>query len=112
LQAIASIENGIADEMKKKSLELGRKLTGKELDAIIGELENNAYLKPMLDSARTRMASRDLHFRDALHQKLEAYIRSVPVADFEKFLGQASQSLEERLNDPEMLDVFKRLKDR
>lgn len=58
------------------------------------------------------MASRDLGFRDALHQKLEAYVKSVPESDFDKFLGEASRSLEEQLSDPAVLDVFKRLKDR
>ena len=58
------------------------------------------------------MASRDLCFRDALHEKLEAYIKAVPEADFERFLGEKSKSLEEQLSDPETLAVFKRLKDR
>ena len=58
------------------------------------------------------MASRDLCFRDALHEKLEAYIKSVPEADFERFLGEKSKSLEDQLSDPETLEVFKRLKDR
>lgn len=58
------------------------------------------------------MASRDLGFRDALHQKLQAYIQSVPETDFQKFLGEASHSLEQQLSDPALLAVFKRLKDR
>ncbi len=65
-----------------------------------------------LENARIKMASRDLSFRDALHQKLESYIQTVPEADFDKFLGEASRSLEEQLADPKILDVFKRLKDR
>jgi len=62
--------------------------------------------------AKTKMASRDLCFRDALHEKLKAYIKSVPKADFERFLGEKSKSLEEQLSDPDILAVFKRLKDR
>ena len=58
------------------------------------------------------MASRDLGFRDALHEKLESYVQAVPKADFERFLGEKSRSLEERLSDPETMAVFKRLKDR
>jgi hypothetical protein len=58
------------------------------------------------------MASRDLTFRDALHQKLVSYIQTVPESDFEKFLGEASKSLEEQLAEPDTLAVFKRLKDR
>jgi len=74
--------------------------------------EQHPLFRPLILHARTKMVSRDLCFRDALHEKLEAYIQSVPEADFERFLGEKSQSLEQQLNDPETLAVFKRLKDR
>ncbi|MFT5116843.1 MAG: hypothetical protein ACI9NY_000366 [Kiritimatiellia bacterium] len=112
LKVIASIENGLADDMAKKSESLGRKLVPAELDQLLGELEDNPYLKPIIDDARTKMASRDMSFRDALHTKLESYLQTVPEGDVDKFLGNASRSLEEQLSDPETLDVFKRLKDR
>ena len=112
LKAIASVENGLAEEMKSKSEQLGRKLQHTELDQLMEVAANNPYLKPTLEDARIKMASRDLSFRDALHKKLEAYIQTVPETDFEKFLGEASKSLEEQLADPEILAVFKRLKDR
>jgi hypothetical protein len=112
LTAIASLENGLAAEIKTTSEKLKRKLKQTEVDALFEAAESNPYLKPIIEDARTKMASRDLGFRDALHQKLEAYIQSVPESDFEKFLGEASRSLEEQLSDPALLDVFKRLKDR
>jgi hypothetical protein len=112
LKAIGSIENGLAHEMKDASEKLSRKLKPTELNEIIDKLEVNPYLKPVIDDARTKMASRDMTFRDALHNKLEAYIQTVPETDFDKFLGEASRSLEEQLSDPEVLDVLKRLKDR
>ena len=112
LKAIASVENGLAAEMKAESERLERKLSPAEVDALFDAAEANPYLKPVIEDARIKMASRDLGFRDALHQKLEAYIQSVPESDFEKFLGEASRSLEEQLSDPEILAVFKRLKDR
>nr|WP_320167111.1 DNA-binding protein [uncultured Methylophaga sp.] len=112
LKAIGSIENGLAHEMKDKSEMLSRKLKPLELNEIINRLEINPYLKPVIDDARTKMASRDMTFRDALHKKLEAYIQTVPETDFDKFLGEASRSLEEQLSDPEVLEVLKRLKDR
>jgi len=111
LRAIASFENGLAAEMKRQSDDLKRKLLPEELDNIIRDAESSAYLRPFLDDARTRMASRDLCFRDVLHNALSAYIQSVPENDFERFLGETSQSLEKRLSDPETLEVFKRLKD-
>jgi len=112
LKAIASIENGLAEDMKNKFKSLGRKLKPSELDLLLNDLENNPYLKPVVDDARTKMASRDMSFRDALHTKLESYLQTVPEGDVEKFLGETSRSLEEQLSDPETLDVFKRLKDR
>ena len=112
LNAIASFEYGLAVEMKEEFERLGRKLTTKELDELINIASNSPYLLPHINDARAKMASRDLCFRDALHQKLENYIQSVPEGDFDKFLGETSKSLEERLSDPETLAVLKRLKDR
>ena len=80
--------------------------------ALFGQFESHPLFKPFIVDARTKMASRDLGFRDALHHKLEAYIQSVPEADFDRFLGETSKSLEDRLSDPATLAVFKRLKDR
>ncbi|MFA6628159.1 MAG: DNA-binding protein [Sulfuricurvum sp.] len=112
LNAIASFEHGLAVEMQQESLKLNRKLTTKELDELIVKASQNPYLVPHINDARAKMASRDLCFREALHQKLENYIQSVPQSDFDKFLGETSKSLEERLSDPETLAVLKRLKDR
>ncbi|MBC6435957.1 DNA-binding protein [Nostoc sp. HG1] len=112
LKAIASLENGLAAEMKTQSEQLGRKLRPSEVDILFDAADENPFLKPVIEDARIKMASRDLGLRDALHQKLEAYIQSVPESDFERFLGETSRSLEEQLSDPEILAVFKRLKDR
>jgi hypothetical protein len=112
LTLISSYENGIPYELEKTSSQLGRKLTMQEAEALFVQFESHPLFKPFILDARTKMASRDLGFRDALHQKLEAYIQSVPEADFDRFLGETSKSLEERLSDPATLAVFKRLKDR
>ncbi len=60
LKAIASFEHGLAVQMKSKYEELGRKLLPLELDQILHEAENNPFLKPAIEDARIRMASRDL----------------------------------------------------
>lgn len=112
LNLISSFEHGIAEDMKSEHQKLGRKLEPREVDELIKKASNNPYLKPAIEDARVKMASRDLCFRDALHNKLENYIQSVPQSDFDKFLGETSKSLEERLSDPETLNVLKRLKDR
>ncbi len=112
LNLIASIENGIATQIEQKAQQLGRKLNGSETDDLFTQAEINPFLQPLIHDARTRMASRDLCFRDALHDKLQSYVQAVPKADFEKFLGETSKALEDRLKDEETLAVFKRLKDR
>lgn len=112
LNLIASFESGIAHELEQASTSKGRKLTQKEAETLFASFEKHPLFKPLILDARTKMASRDLCFRDALHEKLEAYIQSVPEADFERFLGEKSRSLEEQLSDPETLAVLKRLKDR
>ena len=98
--------------MKTMSERLGRKLNPSELDELIKSAESDPFLEPIIETARTRMASRDLGFRDALHEKLKHYIQSIPEGDFERFLGEKSRSLEEQLADTKTLDVLKRLKDR
>ncbi|HBC2874066.1 MULTISPECIES: DNA-binding protein [Proteus] len=112
LTLISSFEVGLAHEIEQKAKTLGRKLKLKEAEEILKIMESHPLYEPMLIDVRTKMASRDLCFRDALHEKLEAYVKAVPPEDFERFLGEKSKSLEERLSDPEMLEVFKRLKDR
>ncbi len=112
LNLVASFENGIASQIEQKAQQLGRMLTRTETDELFAQAETSPFLQPLIHDARTRMASRDLCFRDALHDKLQSYVQAVPKADFEKFLGETSKALEERLKDEETLAVFKRLKDR
>lgn len=56
------------------------------------------------------MASRDLCFREALHQNLREYIGSVPLDDFDRFIGDRSMELSERLEH--YIAALKRLKER
>lgn len=112
LKVIASFEHGLAQEMAGEYERLGRKLTPKELDQLIDRAKESPYMKPSIEDARVRMASRDLGFRAALHHKLEEYIQAVPQGDFERFLGDKSRTLEEQLSDTKTMDVLRRLKDR
>lgn len=112
LNAIASFENGLAEQIEQESIKLSRKLVPTEINCLIDNAASNPFLKPMIDNARMKMASRDLGFRDVLHDRLEHYIQAVPKEDFQKFLGEKSKSLEEQLSDPKILSILKRLKDR
>lgn len=113
LKLIASFEIGIADEMKKKFDSINRKLTSKELDTIIIEFSNNRFWIPQLEDVRTKMACRDFGFRNIIHERLKPYINSLNSEDYNRFLGEKSKSLIDRvMEDEQLLDVFKRLKDR
>ncbi|MEI7503386.1 MAG: DNA-binding protein [Paludibacter sp.] len=108
LNLIASFETGIAFEIEKHYKSLGRKLQPAEVDDIFKYFSEHPLQRPHIEDARIKMASRDLHFRDAFHKKLEEYIHSISPADFERFLGEQSVSFEEQLEEAK--DVMKRLK--
>jgi len=110
LLIISSFEAGFADELKNDFERRGKKLTPIEVDKLYSAFENKRLWVPQLQDVRTKMASRDLGFRDALHIRLKEYISAIPPEDFNRFLGEKSKDLEERLE--EMKDVFKRLKER
>lgn len=113
LKLIASFEVGIADEMKEKAEELGRKLTPSELNVLIMRFASKRQWIPQIEDACTKMASRDYGLRNIIHHRLEKYIGALSKEDYNRFLGDKSKSLLERVvENPELLEVFKRLKDR
>lgn len=110
LDLISSYEFGLAKLIQERFNKLGRQLTSFELDNLFLAFEQLPLWVPLIEKARRKMASRDLAFRDILHQQLEEYIGAVPAKDFERFLGEKSKELAERLEEAK--DVFKRLKER
>lgn len=110
LKLIASFELGISYEMKRKYDELGRKLMPEELDELIKKFSQHPLYVPLIEDARNKMASRDYGFRNIVHQQLKPYIKNITTQDYERFLGDKSKDLLERIE--ENIEVFKRLKDR
>lgn len=110
LDLIASYECGFADVLQREILWKKRKLSNWEVDDLFVGFEKQAHWKPLIEKARNKMASRDLAFRDALHIQLKDYIIPLERGEFERFLGEKSQELSERLE--EARDVMKRLKER
>ena len=109
LTLIASYEAGLAYEIQQAYNGKGNiKLSKIEFDELVAKFSNHPSQKPLLNDVRTKMASRDKYFRDALHHKLQHYIQSVPEADFDRFLGEKSKDLEQRII--ETREVFERLK--
>ncbi len=110
LDLIASYECGFADLLRQQASTKGRKLTPAEVDSLFKRFETQSHWKPLIEKARMKMASRDLAFRDALHHQLQDYVTPLQRNEFERFIGERSQELAERLEDAK--DVMKRLKDR
>lgn len=110
LDLIASYEAGFAEELRKESLSKGRRLTQIETDSLYAKFEQHRLWVPLVEKARIKMASRDICFRDALHANLEEYVRAVPEEDFERFIGEKSMELSQRLET--YIAALKRLKER
>ena len=110
LDLIAAYEAGLAEEITLKAQALNRQLSAFEIDAIFSAFEKKAHWKPLVQKARNKMASRDLAFRDAFHHQLTEYISPLKADEFEKFIGEKSMELEQRLLEAK--DVMKRLKER
>ena len=110
LDLIAAYECGFADVLLREAKTKGRKLKPSEVDILFKSFESQSHWKPLIEKARIKMASRDLAFRDALHHQLKEYVTPLQRDEFERFIGERSQELAERL--VEAKDVMKRLKDR
>ena len=110
LDIISAYEFGFADIIIEEYNKKGRKLKQYEVDLLFKNFESQALWKPLIEKARNKMASRDLAFRDALHMQLQEYITPIQKDDFERFIGEKSKELLERINEAK--DVMERLKNR
>jgi len=110
LDLVSAYEYGFAKVLEDAFGKKGEKLNSWEVDELFGAFEQQAHWKPLIEKARNKMASRDLAFRDALHAQLKGYITPLNAADFERFLGEKSKELVQRLEEAK--DVMKRLKER
>jgi hypothetical protein len=110
LDLVSSYECGIGAMLQDAMQTSGRKLSSWEVDELFKRFEQLPHWKPLIEKARSKMASRDLAFRDALHLRLEEYVTPLQGEEFDRFLGEKSKELSERLEDAK--DVMKRLKER
>lgn len=110
LDLISMYENGFAAVLREKAQKYGRQLEPLEVDRLFTAFASHPLWEPGQEKARSKMASRDMGFREALHENLKEYINAIRPEDFERFLGEKSKSLEERLEENK--DIFKRLKER
>ena len=110
LNLVASYECGLAALIKEQAEQLGRKLNNWELDDVFRAFEQLPLWKPLINSARVKMASRDLALRDAFHQQLEEYIQPLESEEYHRFLGADGDEIERWMKENEA--VLKRLKER
>jgi len=110
LDIIAAYECGFADVIEQEFKSKGHKLSSWQVDDLFSKFESQAHWKPLIEKARNKMASRDLAFRDALHLQLQEYVTPLRREEFERYLGEKSKELAERLEEAK--DVMKRLKER
>jgi len=107
LVAVSSFENATAEAIKAKADEWGT-LTVHEVEELITELSKNPLVKPIVEDARIKMASRDNALRDVYHGNLAAYIRAVMPEEYHKFIGNLSVDFDQMLDDNK--DVLEHLK--
>ena len=110
LDLVASYECGLAALIKDQSVQLGRKLNNWETDDVFRAFAQLPLWKPLVNSARIKMASRDLAFRDAFHRRLEEYVQPLESEEYRRFLGSEGDDIEKLMIENE--DVLKRLKKR
>ena len=109
LTIISSYECGLASMIKDQSEKVGHKLNNWELSDLFVAFENLLMWKPLIVSARTKMASRDMALRDAFHYQLEEYIKPLEKEEYDRFLGTAGDELERLMAENQ--NVLKRLKE-
>jgi len=110
LDLVSAYEYGFAKVLEEAYKKAGRKRVMWEVDKLFAEFESQAHWKPLVEKVRNKMASRDLAFRDALHNQLKEYLSPLQTEEFERFLGEKSKELIERMEEAK--EVFKRLKER
>ena len=105
--SISAFENHVAETIKAKAKESGS-VTVEEVGQAIKELSAMPFVKPILEDARTKMASRDFALRDVYHDNIAEYLRAVAPEEFEKFIGQLSVDFDHLLDaNKEVLDRLK-----
>jgi len=109
LLMIAAFENGVGHEIREKFKENGEQLLSiQEVYAIIDKFAEHPFQQPHLNDTRTKMASRDLSFRDAWHGNIAEYLKAVTPEEYERFIGSESIDFDSILEANQ--EVLKRLK--
>ena len=107
LVSISAFENQVAEMIKAKAKEMGP-ISVEEVGQFIKELSAMPFVKPILEDARTKMASRDFALRDVYHNNIAEYLKAVSPEEYEKFIGSQSVDFDHLLDEnKEVLDRLK-----
>ncbi len=98
LVSISAFENHVAETIKAKAQEYGT-VTVEEVGQAIRELSAMPFVKPILEDARTKMASRDFALRDVYHDNIAEYLKAVSPEEYEKFIGSQSIDFDHLLDE-------------
>lgn len=98
LVSISAFENHVAETIKTKAKEYGI-VSIEEVGQAIKELSAMPFVKPILEDARTKMASRDLALRDVYHNNIAEYLKAVSPEEYEKFIGSQSVDFDHLLDE-------------
>lgn len=109
LLVVSSFENGVGVAIREQYEKNGqRPLSMTDVETIVNGLAGHPMQKPYITDARTKMASRDLSFRDAYHGNIAEYLKAVTPEEYERFIGAQSVDFDKILDDNK--DVLQRLK--
>lgn len=111
LRCISSFENGIGFAIDAEyKANGGEPLSLDRVKELITEQEQSPAMQPFIFDARSKMASRDVAFRDVFHNNIARYLRAVTPEEFDRFIGDKSIDFDEIMELPENKEVLKRLK--
>ena len=118
LALISGFENWFAEELSKDSSnKVNWKYSFLDAKELFDKFKTNPIVVPLIDSARTKMASRDKWFRDIIHEKLEPYMKSLSKEEYQKFCMEYSEIIWQKNREfigiiDQNKEVLLRLKDR
>ena len=111
LRCISSFENGIGFAIEAVYKENGgEQLSLERVKELITDQEHSPAMQQFIYDARSKMASRDVAFRDVFHNNIAGYLRAVSPEEFDRFIGDKSVDFDEIMELPENKEVLKRLK--
>ena len=110
LRVISSFENGVAHAIRMEYNRTRTPLSTQRVQEIIDIQAESPAMMQFLNSARQKMSSRDLGFRDGYHENISEYLKALSPEEFERFIGSESLDLEKLLDNDDNRAVLNRLK--